>query len=149
MAELGGRGFYPPYEIGPRLALLLDLALESGRPPLRLLDEGSPDSWTELDLEVLSQWKYLKGVKCPGCGRPLAQHLYNSRLGREETPDDYMPYSLDCPALQSIATGQDMWKTANKSTIDSHNNGHGPDPTMGVHWIAQGPGEILPGPDPK
>ena len=126
---------------------MLDLALESGRPPVRLLDEGSPDSWREIDLEVVSQWKYLKEAKCPGCGRQLSQHLYNSRLGREETVEDYVAWSLDCPAKQAIAQGQDMWKTANKSTIESHSKGHGPDPSMGVYWISQGFGESLPQPD--
>jgi len=147
VAELGGRGFNSPYEIGPRLALLLDLALESGRPPIRLLDEGSPDSWQEIDLEILSQWKQMKNVKCTGCGRPLSQHLYNSRLGREETIEDYTAWSLDCPAMQAIAEGQASWKTANKSSIDSHNKGKGPDPGMGTYWLSQGQGESLPTPD--
>lgn len=122
------------------------MALESGKPPLRLLDSGNPDSWTELDLEVLSQWKRMKEVKCPGCQRPLAQHLYNSTLGREETPEDYMPYSLDCPAQQAIALGQDMWKQANKSQLDSYHKGTGPDPGMGVYWLSQGHNESLPQP---
>lgn len=102
-----------------------------------------------MDLEVLSQWRKLKEVRCSGCGRPLYQHLYNSTLGREETVEDYMPYSVDCPAMQAIAQGQDMWRTANKSAIDSHNKGNGPDPNMGVYWIAQGPGESLPEPPDK
>lgn len=123
------------------------MALESGRPPLRLLDEGRPDSWNEIDLEVLSQWRRLKEVKCTGCGRPLSQHLHNSILGREETPADYMPYSLDCPAVQAIAEGQDMWRSANKTALDAHAKGHGPDPTLGVYWLAQGYGETLPTPD--
>jgi hypothetical protein len=120
------------------------MALVSGRPPVRLLDGGSPDTWTELDLEVLSQWKHLKEAKCSGCGRPLAQHLYNSRLGREETVEDYVAWSLECPAMQAIAIGQDMWNTANKSAIDSHNKGNGPDPRMGVMWLSQREGEVLP-----
>ena len=124
------------------------MALETGRPPLRLLDEGHPVSWTELDLEVLSQWRRLNNTTCAGCGRPVAQHLYNSTLGREETPDDYMPYSIDCPAQQAIAQGQEMWKSANKSDIDAYHKGSGPDPGMGVYWLAQGHGEQLPQPEP-
>lgn len=120
------------------------MALESGRSPVRLLDEGRPDSWTEIDLEVVSQWKSLKDARCSGCGRPLSQHLHNPRLGREETPEDYMAWSLECPAQQAIAIGQDMWKTANKSDIEAHNKGNGPDPLMGVYWISQGDGERLP-----
>ena len=89
----------------------------------------------------------MKEVRCSGCGRPLSQHLYNSTLGREETPDDYMPYSIDCPAQQAIAEGQEMWKAANKSAIDAHLEGKGPDPGMGLYWIAQGYGEALPAPD--
>lgn len=58
-----------------------------------------------------------------------------------------MPYSLDCPAMQAIAQGQDMWKQANKSALDSHYKGHGPDPGMGVYWLARGHGESLPKPD--
>lgn len=119
----------------------------SGRPPVRLLDGGGPDTWDELDLEVLSQWKYLKEAKCPGCGRPLSQHLYNSRLGREETIEDYMAWSLDCPAQQAIAIGQDMWRTANKSAIDAHNKGNGPDPSQGIFWLSQREGEALPQPE--
>lgn len=147
MAEFGGRRIHPPYEVGPRLALLLDMALVSGRPPLHLLDGGSPDSWQELDLEVVSQWKHLKEAKCPGCGRQLSQHLHNSRLGREETLEDYTAWSLDCPAMQAIAEGQDMWKTSNKAAIDSHSKGTSPDPTMGLYWLSQGQGESLPQPD--
>ena len=123
------------------------MALVSGRPPVRLLDGGSPDTWNELDLEVVSQWKHLKENKCPGCGRPLAQHLYNSRLGREETPEDYMAWSIDCPAQQAIAVGHDMWRTANKSNIERFNKGDGPDPSMGVYWLAQGDGESIPTPE--
>jgi hypothetical protein len=120
------------------------MALVSGRPPVRLLDVGSPDTWDELDLEVLSQWKSLKDAKCPGCGRPLAQHLHNSRLGREETIDDYLAWSLDCPAQQAIAVGQDMWNQQNKSLIESHNKGSGPDPKMGIFWLSQRGDESLP-----
>ena len=123
------------------------MALVSGRPPVRLLDEGSPDTWSEIDLEVLSQWKHLKEVKCSGCGRPLAQHLYNSRLGREETVEDYTAWTIECPAQQAIALGVDMWTTTNKSAIDAHSKGHGPDPRMGVLWLSQGQGETLPQPD--
>ncbi len=83
---------------------------------------------------------------CPGCGRPLSQHLHNSRLGREETVDDYMAWSLECPARQAIANGQDMWRQANKAAIDAHNHGKGPDPSEGVYWLGQGPGEAIPQP---
>ncbi|QBZ73249.1 tail assembly chaperone [Microbacterium phage Theresita] len=123
------------------------MALESGRPPLRLLDEGSPDSWQEIDLEVVSQWKHMKEVKCPGCGRPLADHLHNSTLGREETTEDYSVWSIDCPAQQAIAAGQDMWRTANKSAIEAHSKGNGPDPSMGLYWLTQREGERLPVPE--
>ncbi|WNN96048.1 tail assembly chaperone [Microbacterium phage Schimmels22] len=140
----GGRCHHPPYEVGPRLGLLLDMALVSGRPPVRLLDEGSPDTWTELDLEVVSQWKALKEAKCSGCGRPLSQHIYNSRLGREETIEDYMAWSMECPAQQAIAIGQDMWNTAHKSEIEAHNKGQGPDPRLGTFWLSQREGEALP-----
>lgn len=120
------------------------MALVSGRSPVRLLDEDSPDTWSETDLEVVSQWRTLKEVKCPGCGRPLAQHLHNSRLGREETVEDYTPWSLECPAQQAVANGQSQWRQANKSDIDAFNKGNGPDPTQGVLWISQGPNEGLP-----
>lgn len=123
------------------------MALESGRPPVRLLDEGSPDSWSELDLEVVSQWKYLKGAKCPGCGRPMAQHLYNSTLGREETPEDYAIWTMECPAQQAIAAGQHMWNNANKAAVDSYNKGNGPDPHAGTFWLSQREGEALPQPE--
>lgn len=120
------------------------MALESGRPPLRLLDAGLPDSWTELDLEIVSQWKQLKEAKCPGCGRQLSQHLYNPSLGREEAPEDYIPYALDCPAQQAIAQGQEMWKQAHKSAIEQHHKGSAQDPGQGVYWLAQGHNEALP-----
>lgn len=123
------------------------MALVSGRPPVRLLDEGSPDTWSELDLEVLSQWKYLKDVKCQGCGRPLAQHLHNSRLGREETIEDYTAWSIECPAQQAIASGQHQWRQEHKSEIDAHGKGNGPDPAMGILWLSQREGELLPQPE--
>lgn len=148
MAELWRRCLYPPHEIGPRLALLLDLALETGKPPPRLVDPDAPDSWSVVDLELLSQWKQIQNTKCPGCGRPISQHLHNPSLGREETPDDYIPHSLDCPAMQAIASGQEMWKAENKPAIDSHMNGKGADPGMGVYWLSQGHRERLPQPAP-
>lgn len=123
------------------------MALVSGRSPVRLLDEDRPDTWTEIDLEVVSQWKSLKETKCPGCGRPLSQHLHNSRLGREETVEDYTAWSLDCPAMQAIAHGQEMWKNQNKGAIDAHMKGSGPDPGMGIYWLSQGQGERLPTPE--
>jgi hypothetical protein len=123
------------------------MALESGRSPVRLLDEESPDSWNELDLEVVSQWRSLKDTRCAGCGRPLSQHLYNSRLGREETVEDYTAWSMECPAQQAIAQGQDMWNQANKAAIEAHNKGNGPDPRMGTFWLSQREGEQLPQPE--
>lgn len=123
------------------------MALVSGRSPVRLLDEDVPDTWSELDLEVVSQWKTMKEVRCSGCGRPLAQHLYNSRLGREETVEDYIPWSLECPAQQAIANGQAQWRQEHKSELEAHQKGNGPDPSMGVLWLSQGHGEILPQPE--
>lgn len=123
------------------------MALVSGRSPVRLLDEDSPDTWSELDLEVVSQWKIMKEVRCPGCGRPLSQHLYNSRLGREETVEDYIPWSVECPAQQAVANGQYQWNQVNKSEIEAHRKGNAPDPAQGINWISQGPGEVLPQPD--
>lgn len=123
------------------------MALVSGKPPVRLLDGGSPDTWDELDLETLAQWKYLKDARCPGCGRPLSQHLYNSRLGREETVEDYTAFSMDCPAQQAIAEGQNMWAKEHKSSIEAHNRGDGPNPQMGVFWLSQRDGELLPQPE--
>ena len=123
------------------------MALESGKPPLRLLDEGNPDSWSPLDLDILAKWKSLKNAQCPGCGRPLSQHLFNQWLGREETPDDYVPYSMDCPAQQAIADGQKMWQDYNKSAIESYHKGTGVDPSAGLYWLAQGAREALPSAD--
>lgn len=123
------------------------MALVSGRSPVRLLDADHPDTWSELDLEVLSQWKYLKDARCPSCGRPLAQHLHNSRLGREETIEDYTAWSMECPAQQAIAQGQHQWNTANKSAIESYNKGNGADPRMGTFWFSQRVGEALPRPE--
>lgn len=123
------------------------MALVSGRSPVRLLDEESPDTWSELDLEVVSQWKSLKERRCSGCGRPLAQHLHNPRLGREETVDDYTAWTVECPAQQALSAGQDMWRRANKSEIDSYNKGNGPDPSQGILWLTQGEGEALPEPE--
>jgi hypothetical protein len=123
------------------------MALVSGSPPVRLLDGGAPGTWDELDLEVLSQWQSLKDSKCPGCGRSLARHLHNSRLGREETVDDYTAWTLECPARQAIAEGQQMWNQDNKSAIDLHDKGKGPDPRDGVYWISQAEGESLPQPE--
>lgn len=123
------------------------MALVSGRPPVRLLDEGSPDTWDEMDLEVLSQWRSIKDAKCPGCGRPLSQHLHNSRLGREETAEDYTAYSMECPAQQAIAEGQNLWNKDHKQSIEAHQKGNGPDPHLGTFWISQREGELLPQPE--
>lgn len=146
MAEFRWRGFYPPHEFGARLALQLDLSLSTGKPPSRILDAEAPDEWTVVDLEVVAQWKAYKENTCPGCGRPLHQHLHNPKLGREETVEDYIPHTLDCPSMQAIAQGQDMWKKVNKQSIDGFSRGNGPDPGMGVYWLSQGPGERLPEP---
>ena len=86
----------------------------------------------------------MKETKCGGCGRPLSQHLHNSTLGREETPEDYIPYSIDCPAQQAIAAGQQMWKQENKYPLERYHKGDAADPSAGVFWISQGPGESLP-----
>lgn len=123
------------------------MALVSGRSPVSLLDGDVPDTWSELDLEVVSQWKTMKEVRCPGCGRPLSQHLHNSRLGREETVEDYTAWSIDCPARQAIAQGQEMWRKANESAIKAHHRGQGADPGAGVLWMSQGQGESLPIPE--
>lgn len=58
-----------------------------------------------------------------------------------------MAWSLECPAQKAISEGQEMWNTANKSTIEAHNKGTGPDPRMGTFWLAQGQGESLPQPE--
>lgn len=89
----------------------------------------------------------MKEVKCPGCGRPLADHLHNTELNREETPEDYEVYSLDCPAQQAVAAGQSMRKNANEASIKAYHNGNGPDPSMGVYWLTKRPGERLPLPE--
>ena len=86
----------------------------------------------------------MKEAKCPGCGRPQAQHLHNPILGREETPEDYLPYTIDCPAQQAIAAGQQMWKDYHKSSLESYHQNKGPDPGMGVYWISRGENESLP-----
>lgn len=37
-----------------------------------------------------------------------------------------------------------MWKQQHKTETKAYNEGTGPDPGMGVFWIAQGEGESLP-----
>lgn len=54
---------------------------------------------------------------------------------------------MECPAQQAISEGQHMWSTANKSAIDAHNKGNGPDPRMGTFWLSQRDGETLPQPE--
>lgn len=125
---------------------MLDLALTSGTSPSRLLDEDVPDVWTVADLEVVSQWKTLKDTTCPGCGRPLSQHLKNDHLGREEEVSDYVAYSFECPSQKAISEGQDMWRKQNKAAIDKFQAGNAPDPGMGLYWLSQGPGESIPQP---
>lgn len=49
--------------------------------------------------------------------------------------------------MQAIAHGQDMWRSENKSAIDNHQHGKGPDPTLGLYWLSQGQGEVLPQPE--
>lgn len=128
--------------------MLLDLALTSGRPPRGLLGEDLSDVWELIDLDILAEWKAIKNNTCPGCGRPVSQHVYNTDLHREETVEDYVAWSMDCPAIQAVAVGQSMWRTANKSEMDAYNKGNGSDPTMGVYWMAQGSGESRPIPEP-
>ena len=123
---------------------MLDLALTSGRSPVRLLDEGRPDVWSELDLEAVSQWRALKETRCPSCGRPLAQHLHNPWLGREETVEDYTAMSMECPAQQAIADGQAQWNKEHKGEIEAYNRGTGPDPRLGTFWFSRRDGESLP-----
>lgn len=123
---------------------MLDLALTTGRSPRSLTDGAWPDVWELIDLEVVSQWRRLSEDKCAGCGRPLRQHLFNSMLGREETPEDYTALSVDCPAQQALAQGQAMWRQETKGAHNAYMKGQGPDPSQGVFWLAQGPGELLP-----
>lgn len=58
-----------------------------------------------------------------------------------------MPYSMDCPARQAVAEGQQMWKDHNKDSLAQYHKGTGADPSLGVFWISQGPNETLPEPD--
>jgi len=119
------------------------LAITSGRAPNSLLGD-LPGIWDELDLEVIAQWKQLKETKCPGCGRPMSQHTHNPLLGRAEAPEDYTAWSWDCPAQQAIATGQSMWRQANSGPFKEYYDGKGPDPGLGVFWLAQGYNEPIP-----
>lgn len=119
------------------------MSLVSGRSPSSLLGDG-PDTFSIADLEVLAQYKAMRDARCPGCGRPLSQHLYNAQLGREETAEDYKAWSVDCPAMEALADGQQLWKTAHKQELKAHYKGDSPDPSMGTYWLAQGPGEALP-----
>lgn len=144
MAKQRWRGLNFPYEIGVRLSLLLDLSLKTGKPPRSLQNCEIAPNWTELDLEVLSQWKRINSIICKDCGRPVAQHLHNPLLNREETVNDYIPWSLDCPASQAVAEGQSQWRRENSAAIDAYHKGLSPDPSMGLSWIAQGPGEPAP-----
>lgn len=120
------------------------MALTTGKPPLRVTDETHPDEWDLIDLDIVSKWQIMKNSKCPGCGRPLSQHLNNPLLGREESVEDYKVWSVDCPAVQAIAVGQEMWRKANNSALKSFYDGKGSDPSAGVYWLAQGVSEILP-----
>lgn len=123
------------------------MSLQTGKPPSRLEDDEAPDYWSVVDLEIVSQWKRLQETKCPGCGRPLSQHLHNERLDREEEPEDYVAYSFECPSQRAISAGQNMWRKENKSSITSYQKGNGADPGMGVYWLSQGPGETIPQPE--
>lgn len=123
---------------------MIDMALVSGVPPVRLLDEGAPDTWSDTDLEVVSQYRRMKEDRCPGCGRPMSQHLRNETLGREETAEDYTPFSVECPAQQAISHGQEAWEEAYATEITLHSKGQGPDPRQGVYWLTLGAGERLP-----
>lgn len=123
------------------------MSLQSGKPPLRIEDDEAPDCWSVIDLELVSQWKTLQNTKCPGCGRPLSQHLHNDFLDREETTDDYVAYSFECPSQRAISAGQEMWRSHNKQAIDNFHKGNSADPGMGVYWLSQGPGESTPQPE--
>lgn len=92
---------------------------------------------------MLAQWKAIQDKKCPGCGRPIEQHLNNERLQRAETAEDYTAWTVDCPAQQALAEGQQMWKKENQRSLKAHYDGNGPDPSMGVFWLTQGPGESM------
>lgn len=127
--------------------MVLDLSLQTGKPPPRIEDDAAPDFWSVFDLEIVSQWKRLKETKCPGCGRPLSQHLHNDLLGREEETEDYLAYSFECPSQKAISAGQDMWRKANKKEIDRYQQGKGSDPSMGLYWLSQGPNEAVPLPE--
>lgn len=123
---------------------MLDLALKSGRSPFSLLGESGSDFWDATDLEVVSQYERARAIKCPGCGRPLKDHIANPFTGKEETPEDYQVYSVDCPSSQAIAAGQHMWREHFAAELKSHNKGEGADPTAGVYWITVRDGEQLP-----
>lgn len=100
-----------------------------------------------MDLDIISHWKHIKNMKCPGCGRPITQHLHNESLGREETPEDYNVWSIDCPAAKAVSEGQETWRQENKGAIELYSKGKASDPSAGIYWLAQGNNEVLPIPD--
>lgn len=120
------------------------MSLSTGVPPQQLVEGGTSQSWSDLEIDIMIEWQRIKTDLCPGCGRLLSQHSYNEALGRAETVEDYTPWSLECPAAQAIAHGQEMWRKANKSAIDAHFKGNSADPAAGVLWLAQAVNERLP-----
>lgn len=86
----------------------------------------------------------MQSVKCPGCGRPLSQHIHNPFLEREELPSDYEVYSYECPSEKAIGDCQEAWREQNKTAIDRFYKGEGSDPGTGLYWMSQGSGETLP-----
>lgn len=132
----------PPYEVGSRLALTLDMAQTTGRSPREIL-YGDLTGWSEVDLLLVAWWKHVADQACPGCGRPMRQHDHNEYLGRAEEPADYMPGTIECPAQRAMAYGQAAWEEAHKDATKKYHDGNGPDPSQGVYWLAKGPGEVL------
>lgn len=120
------------------------MSIASGRPPGFLLGESDRAVFDRGDLEVLAQWKRATAMLCPGCGRPVWQHLNNPRLGRGEEPGDYTPWSFECPAAQALSDGQGRWRRTVKAAQKRFDEGNGPDPGAGLYWVAQGPGEPEP-----
>ena len=117
----------------------MDYADKRGVAPSCIEQEIDP-----LQMDLLLWWRHIQGVKCPGCGRPLSQHLRSDLLNREETYEDYTAYSYECPSQVALRVSQKAWRDANKSQIDAYNKGEGPDPHQGVFWMSRGPGETPP-----
>lgn len=113
------------------------MSLKTGKPPLSFTDKDAPPVWSELDLMIGVLWDNLTKDKCPGCGRPLSQHLHNPFTGNPEEENDYEVYSVECPASLAIAGGQQSWRNSNKGAIKSFNKGTGKDPSQGIYWFAR------------